>query len=148
MEYSEAPLKRTLLGSPLCVWYLYFKGFPYSSGGHGNVCSGWRGCIFEPFCCRTRLRNDEGQCFYNALPLNLPNVVHNFMKAVDVRLDYGVNFVQLKYCWDWRTCLLYRIQSFPHFRSFDYTQTYVCKCILDQTKCPQYCRWPLFQGCP
>ena len=108
------------------IWrYPYFKGFLYSSSGHGNVRSGWQSCIFEPFCCRMRLRNDEGQCLYNARPLNLPNVVHNFTKAVDARLDYGVNFVQLKYCWDWRTCPLYGIQSFPHFKSFDCTQTYV-----------------------
>ena len=31
-----------------------------------------------------------------------------------------------------------KLMEYPHFRSFDYTQTYICKCTLDQTKCLQY----------
>ena len=62
---------------------------------------------------------------YNVRPLNPPKVVHNFTKVV----------VHFRYCWDWKTCPLYGIQGFLHFRGFDCTQAYVNTFRTKRTVC-------------
>ena len=74
--------------------------------------------------------------WYNTRRMNSLNVAHNFVKTGDERLDYRVNFVEFKYCWDWRSCPLYGIQVFPHFgcmqtyvNAFGTLQTSICNTV-------------------
>ena len=64
-------------------------------------------------------------CFFGRYAQKTLAFRGNFTKAVDKHPDYGVNFVQFRYCLDWKTCPLYGIRGFLHFRGFDCTQTYV-----------------------
>ena len=50
----------------------------------------------------------------------------------------GIKYLQSRYKWDQKTCLLYRIQAFPHFRGLDYTQTHSGPNKVST-------RWPLFR---
>ena len=98
-------------------------------------CVAQQACIFRPLRCRTMLRKVSDSA--NIMPLNPPEVAHNLTKAVNQRPDYRGNFVYrgvVQYCWDWNTGV-YVFQGF-------------CKdkCIQNQTKCLQYCRWSLFWG--
>ena len=42
---------------------------------------------------------------YNSWSLNSSVVAHNLIKAVSECLQFQVNFVQLRYWWNWKTAL-------------------------------------------
>ena len=65
---------------------------------------------------------------------------------VDECPHYWVNFVQFRYCWDWRSCQCYGIRRFPHSSGFDHAQTDVNTLGTKRSICLQYHRWPLFRG--
>ena len=82
---------------------------------------------------------------YNARPLNTLKAVHNFTKAVDKDPDNQVNLNSSG------TVGTEKPVHFTEYRGFHISGVLIVhqhtyKYIRDQTKCLQYCRWPLFRG--